>query len=293
MLPAPKDPARNMSSKPKCSMPTASALSATLLACLAALTPATAQWLDYPTPGIPRLEDGSPDLDAPTPRTVEGKPDFSGMWFSNVPSVEFCRGEDCISEERMAMEQVNVGRNLEGGLPYTEWSKEVMVERGRDGGRYDPHTYCMPPNYPRAWTLPQYQKIVQTRDLMVMLHEFNAAYRQVFIDGRPLEDDPNPTWNGHSTAHWEGDTLVMLTNGIRDDMWLDIQGSPVTETALVTERLTRQNFGHLEIELTVDDPTAYTEPWTVTLEHLVQVDTAMLEEICIDYERDVALYETP
>ncbi len=99
------------------------------------------------------------------------------------------------------------------------------------------------------------------------------------------------TQNGHSAAHWEGDTLVIETNGIRDDMWLDIQGSPVTESALVTERLTRPSFGYLEIELTVDDPKAYTEPWTVTLEHLIQVDTAMLEEICLDYERDVELYQ--
>ena len=197
------------------SLPLACLMSALVFAFLAAPAPAAAQWLDYPTPGVPRLEDGSPDLDAPTPRTPEGKPDFSGMWFSNVPSVAFCREEDCISEERMAMEQVNIGRNLEGGLPYSEWSQEVMVERRRDGGRYDPHTYCMPPNYPRAWTLPQYQKIVQTPELIVMLHEFNGAYRQVFVDGRPLEEDPNPTWNGHSTAHWEGDTLVILTNGIR------------------------------------------------------------------------------
>jgi hypothetical protein len=193
----------------------------------------------------------------------------------------------------MAREQINIGRNLPDGLPYTEWATAVMAERGREGGKYDPHTYCMPPNYPRAWTLPQYQEIVQTPTLMVVLHEFNASYRKVFIDGRPLEDDPNPTWNGHSAAHWEGDTLVILTNGIRDDMWLDIQASPITESALVTERLTRPSYGYLQIELTVDDPKAYTEPWTVTLEHLIQVNTAMLEEYCMDYEQDVALYETP
>jgi hypothetical protein len=275
------------------SLSVAAILCAPALAFLAAVSPAKAQWLDFPTPGVPRLENGNPDLDAPTPRTREGKPDFSGMWFSNVPSVAFCRTDDCIMEERMASEQINIGRNLPDGLPYTEWSREVMLERGRDGGRYDPHTYCMPPNYPRAWTLPQYQKIVQTPELIVMLHEFNGAYRQVFVDGRELEDDPNPTWNGHSTAHWEGDTLVIETNGIRDDMWLDIQGSPVTESALVTEKLTRPSFGILQIELTVNDPKAYTEPWTVTLEHLIQVDTAMLEEICMDYEQDVALYSTP
>jgi hypothetical protein len=242
---------------------------------------------------VPRLEDGSVDLDAPPPRTPEGKPDFSGIWFSNVPATVFCRTDDCIMEERMAGEQINIGRNLPDGLPYSEWAKEVMAVRGREGGKYDPHTYCMPPNYPRAWTLPQYQEIVQTPNLLVILHEFNAAYRKVYIDGRPLEDDPNPTWNGHSTAHWEGDVLVILTNGIRDDMWLDIRASPITELALVTERITRPSYGYLKIELTVDDPKAYTAPWTVTLEQLIQVNTAMLEEYCMDYEQDVALYETP
>ena len=160
---------------------------------------ASAQWLDYRTPGTPRLANGAPDLGAPAPRTAEGKPDFSGMWFANVPAKDYCREADCIQEERMAREQINLGIKLEGGLPYTEWSKEQMVERGANGGREDPHTYCKPPNFPRAWTLPQYIKIVQTPGLMVMLHEFNAAYREVFLDGRPLPEDPNPTWNGYST----------------------------------------------------------------------------------------------
>jgi len=261
------------------------------LVIFATTSTALAQWLDYPTPGIPRTADGLPDLEAPTPRTPDGKPDFSGMWFANVPSRDYCRDEGCITEERMAREQINIGLNLPDGLPYTEWSKDVMVERRRDGGRYDPHTYCMPPNFPRAWTLPQYIKIVQTPELMVVLHEFNGAYRQIFLDGRPLPEDPNPTWNGYSTAHWEGDALVIETNGIRDDMWLDIQGSPVTETARVTERLTRPNFGLMQIAITVDDPRAYTEPWTVTIEHAYQADTTMLEEICLDDEQDVALYE--
>jgi hypothetical protein len=251
---------------------------------------ALAQWLDYRTPGIPRTASEVPDLKASAPRTGDGKPDFSGMWFANVPAKDYCQEKDCIQEERMAREQINLGITLEGGLPYTEWSKQEMVERRANGGREDPHTYCMPPNFPRAWTLPQYIKIVQTPSLMVMLHEFNAAYREVFLDGRPLLEDPNPTWNGYSTAHWEGDTLVIETNGIRDDMWLDIQGSPVTESARVTERLKRINFGIMQVEIAVNDPKAYTRPWSVTVEMAVQVDTTMLEEICLDDEQDVKLY---
>jgi len=266
-------------------------LFATALIALGA-TPAVAlaQWLGYPTPGIPRLASGAPDLKAPAPRTREGKPDFSGMWFANVPSKDNCKEKDCIQEERMAREQINLGIKMKSGLPYTEWSKEQMAQRRANGGREDPHTYCKPPNFPRAWTLPQYIRIVQTPGEMVMLHEFNAAYREVFLDGRPLPGNPNPTWNGYSTGHWEKDTLVIETNGIRDDMWLDIQGSPVTESARVTERLKRVNFGVMQVEIAVNDPKAYTRPWSVTIEMAIQVDSTMLEEICLDDEQDVKMY---
>jgi hypothetical protein len=265
---------------------------ALLLALLGAVPLASmAQWIDYKTPGVPRLADGKPDLKAKTPRTADGKPDFSGMWFANVPAKDYCRTADCIQEERMSGLQMNLGRQLKGGLPYTEWSKQQMQVRGANGGREDPHTYCKPPNFPRAWTLPQYTKIVQTPKEMVILHEFNAAYREIYMDGRPLPVDPNPTWNGYSIAHWEGDTLVIQTNGIRDDMWLDLQGSPITEAAKVTEKLRRPNFGIMQIELSVDDPRAYTKPWTVTIEMAAQVDTPMIEEICMDNEQDVKLYK--
>lgn len=249
------------------------------------------QWLNYPTPGIPRLPGGAPDLRAPAPRMPDGKTDFSGMWFANVPAKDYCREANCIQEERMAREQINLGIKLKDGLPYSEWSKEQMKIRRANGGREDPHTYCMPPNFPRAWTLPQHTRIVQTPGMMVMLHEFNGAYREVYLDGRPLPVNPNPTWNGYSTAHWEGDTLVIETNGIRDDMWLDIQGSPITESAHLTERLKRLNLGLMQVEIAVDDPKAYTKPWSVTIEMALQVDTQMLEEICMDNERDTKLYK--
>jgi hypothetical protein len=248
------------------------------------------QWLGYPTPGIPRLANGAPDLKAPAPRTREGKPDLSGIWFANVPPKDYCKEKDCVQEERMAREQINLGSNMKGGLPYTDWSRQQMIKRRANGGRDDPHTYCKPPNFPRAWTLPQHTKIVQTPTELVMLHEFNAAYREVYLDGRPLPVNPNPTWNGYSTGHWEGDTLVIETNGIRDDMWLDIQGSPITESAHLTERLKRINFGLLQVEIAVNDPKAYTRPWSVTIEMALQVDTQMLEEICLDNEQDVQLY---
>jgi hypothetical protein len=253
---------------------------------------ADAQWLGYPTPGIARLASGAPNMKARAPRTRDGKPDFSGIWFANVPAKDYCREKDCVQEERMAREQINIGIKLPGGLPYTDWSKQQMLARRIEGEREkDPHTFCKPPNYPRAWTLPQHTKIIQTPQEMVLLHEFNAAYREIYLDGRPLPKDPNPTWNGYSTAHWEGDTLVIQTNGIRDDMWLDIQGSPITEAARVTEKLTRPSLGLMKVVISVDDPKAYTKPWSVAIEMALQVDTQMLEEICLDNEQDVKLFQ--
>ncbi len=125
----------------------------------------------------------------------------------------------------------------------------------------------------------------------MLLPEFNAAYREIYLDGRPLPKDPNPTWNGYSTGRWEGDTLVIQTIGIRDDMWLDIQGSPITESARVTEKLTRPSLGLMKVEISVDDPKAYAKPWSVTIEMALQVDTQMLEEICLDNEQDVKLFQ--
>jgi len=217
-----------------------------------------AQWLNYPTPGIPRLANGAPNLKAPAPRTPDGKPDFSGMWFANVPSRDFCREKDCIQEERMAREQINLGIKLKDGLPYTEWSKEQMKTRRANGGREDPHSYCMPPNFPRAWTLPQHSRIVQTPGMMVVLHEFNAAYREIYLDGRPLPVNPNPTWNGYSTGHWDGDTLVIETRNFSPKS--DFMGAH--EHLQLTERLTRVDRETLNYQFTVTDPTTWTAPWT-------------------------------
>ena len=154
---------------------------------------------------------------------------------------------------------------MKDGLPYQPWAAELVKKRTANQAIDDPHAHCLPPIFPRAYVLPQYFKLVQTPGLTVLLHEFNATYRQIFTDGRPLPKAMNPTWNGYSTGHWEGDTLVVETAGFRDDLWLDMSGSPMTDAARVTERFKRPNFGTLEIEVTVNDPKAYTRPWTVTL----------------------------
>ena len=134
-----------------------------------------AQWFTYPSPLAPRTADGAVDLSAATPRLANGKPDFSGMWFANVPSRDYCREKDCIQEERMAREQINLGIRLKDGLPYTEWSREQMKVRRANGGREDPHSYCMPPNFPRAWTLPQHSRIVQTPGMIVVTRMLSSS----------------------------------------------------------------------------------------------------------------------
>jgi len=151
-----------------------------------------------------------------------------------------------------------------------------------------PTTHCLPAGVPRMHTQPEFKKYVQLPVLLVIMIEYNATYRQIFLDGRPLPADPQPSWNGYSTGHWEGDALVVETNGLRD-MWLDLAaGNPITEAAKVTERFRRLNYGNMEIELTVDDPKAYTKPWTVKLNQYIVLNTEMLDYHCLENEKDAA-----
>jgi hypothetical protein len=266
-------------------------LLATLL-CLALGTsaPARAQWVNYPTANVPRTANGEPDLKAAAPRTPNGKPDLTGVWFS-VDLLPECSEKDCIPQMNLPADQVDIGRTVQGGLPYTPWAAALVAERTANGAKDDPHASCLPPNFPRAFSLPQYYKILMTPVEMVILHEFNASYRQIFLDGRPLPDDSIPAWSGYSTAHWEGDTLVVESAGFRDDLWLDLKGSPLTSAAHVTERFRRPTFGALEIAVTVDDRKAYTRPWTVTLHEKIVLDTELIEETCLENEQDTRLFK--
>ena len=226
------------------------------------------QWLRYPTADVPRTADGKPDLTAAAPRLPGGKPDFSGIWHAGnrnpcMPGTgEFI---DCASEIGQSQLATNLGKNLPGGLPYQPWAAEIVKQRTADLRRDDPHVRCLPDSPPRPWLFPHLTKAVQTPKLLVLLYEMNAMYRQIFIDGRPLPDDPTPRWNGYSIAHWEDDALVVQTAGFRDDLWIDLSGSPMSDAAKMTERIRRPNYGTLSIDLTVDDPKVYTRPWTVTL----------------------------
>lgn len=255
-----------------------------LAACVASAS-LSAQWFHYPIPGVPRLADGKPNPNAPAPRTADGKPDFSGIWLAanHLPCPPMLRdGNDCIEKTPLSAWAYHIDAGLQGGLPYRPWAAALAKQRSADNSKDDPHAKCLPSNPPRMYTLPHYQKIVQVPGFIVMLHEFNSSFRQIFTDGRPLPDDPQPSWHGYSTARWDGDALIVETNGLRDDLWLDMAGNPMTSAARITERIRRPNYGTLEVAFTVNDPKAYTRPWTVNLRQEIIVDTDLIEEICLE-----------
>jgi hypothetical protein len=247
------------------------AIGAVAAATLLALT-APAQWINYPTPGIPRTPDGKPDLTAPAPRTPDGKPDLSGLWqpASGGADPQFS----------------DIAKEIKDGLPFQKWAADLVKARRAVNNKDDPDGHCQPLGTVKMHLHPYPRKIIQLPGLMVILYERDTVYRQIFTDGRPLPVDPQPSFYGYSTAKWEGDTLVVQTNGFRDGLWLDISGTPLTDAAQVTERYRRPNFGRLEIDVTVDDPKAYTKPWTIRVNQSRVVDTDLLEFFCTDNEKD-------
>jgi hypothetical protein len=267
-----------------------------------------AQWMNYPTAGVPRKANGKVNMAAPSPRLADGRPDFSGIWMTaepnsrrdgelsspkapptarkaQPPSAAQSPGDPtAISASR---QMANIGVDLPGGLPYQPWQLPIVKQRTDNLAIDDPHIRCLPDNFIRAYGLPHLLKFVHTPSLLVMLNENNAGYRQVFTDARALPKDPTPSWQGYSSGKWSGDTLVIDTIGIRDDTWIDWNGSVVTEAAKVREQIRRPDFGHLEIQITVDDPKAYTKPWTVTLRQRIVVDAELIDEICLENEQSL------
>jgi hypothetical protein len=225
--------------------------------------PAASQWINYPTPGIPRTAEGKPNLSAPTPRTADGKPDLSGLWrVKQATSGETDKAMHAIQPQ--------------------PWAAELSKKRKEDLGREDMSVLCLPFG-PRADM--DVGKIIQTPGLLMMAYN-DLTYRQIFMDGRPLPKDPNPAWMGYSIAHWDGDTLVVESAGFNDRTWLDGDGHPHTEALRVTERLRRPDFGHLELVRTLDDPKALVQPWVIPMKFEFDADTEMLEYVCAENERD-------
>jgi hypothetical protein len=236
--------------------------------------PLDAQWLKIPTPGIPRTADGQPDLSAPAPRTAAGTPDLSGIWQRPRGSKPPTGGND------------GIATGIE--VLFQPWAEALYKERAVQNSKGTPSERCLPHGITKAVSVPEPFKIVQTSDLILVLHEEFNHYRQIFMDGRRPPGNRAPTWLGHSGAKWDGDTLVVDTTGFVDETWLDFRGHPATDALHLVERYRRTDFGHLQIQFTIDDPKAYVKPWNVTMLFDLLPETELIEHIC-ENEKDAAL----
>ena len=259
-----------------------------------------AQWPDYPTARVARTPDGKPKLDAAAPRTADGKPDLSGIWLfrgagrpPTQPGAEPAGAPPPPPPEQPASGPPaatfrNIGAGFKDGLPLTPWAAELLKQRMAENSKDNPDAHCLPLGLMQLHTHPQPRKIIQTPGVVVILYEAQAGVRQIFTDGRPLPgNDPQPWWYGYSIGKWDGDTLVVETTGFRDDVWLDINGSPLTDAAKLTERFQRLNYGTLRIDVTIDDPKAYTAPFSVRVNQRLILDSELIEFICNENEKSV------
>ena len=258
---------------------------AVLIASVIALSPSlSAQWPKYPTPGVPLTASGAPILDAPAPRTADGKPDLSGIWMrfrgegggATGTPVQAPPGTPPVATF------FDIGAGFPEGLPFRPWAAELKKARNDANSKDNPDAHCLPMGYMQFHLHPQPRRMIQTPGLITILYEANYGLRYIFTDGRPLPPNggPQPFWYGYSVGKWDGDTLVVESNNFRDDGWLDVRGSPLTDQGKITEKFQRVNFGKLEIDITVDDPKAYTKPFTVRVNQEIMVDSEMIEFIC-------------
>jgi hypothetical protein len=237
-------------------------------ALLLASVPLAAQWLHYPTPGMPRTPEGKPNLSAPAPKMRDGKPDLSGIWAS----------ADNKYLQNLAADGIEV--------PFQPWAEKLYKERSENLGKGRPSERCLTHGVTDFDALGINWKIIQTPGMIAVLYEAYNHYRQIFLDGRPLPKPTQPAYLGYSVGRWEGETLVVETTGFNDVGWLDDGGHPQTEALHVTERFRRRDFGHMDLQLTIDDPKAYTKPWGPPLRLNFQPDDELMESIC-ENEKDV------
>ena len=230
--------------------------------------PLCAQWLDFRTPDIPRTADGKPNLTAPAPRTPDGKPDFSGIWQPELNPYRF-----------------DVIQDLKDEGIFRPEAEAIFLKRVVDFRREDPVTNCLPGG-PSEMLNGMY-RIIQSPAVVAVLYEGGMGrYRQIYTDGRKLPKDPNPTWLGYSVGRWEGDTLVVESAGFNDRSWLDRAGHPHSGKLRVSEKFRRIDFGHMQFQITYDDPETLTKPLTFSLAVNYAADTDMLESVCNESDRN-------
>jgi hypothetical protein len=244
----------------------------TIGAALAVSSTLAAQWHGYPTPGLPRSADGKPNLTAPAPKTADGKPDLTGIWLASRAVFDLAQA-------------VKGG----GAIPLSPEGKAIFDQRRATLSKDDPSARCLPTGLPVRALLRTPFKLVQTPALTVILYESGTRFRQVLTDGRPLPKDIDwPAWQGFSIGKWDGDTFVIESAGFNGKAWLDQAGYPESEALKITERFRRRDFGHMDMEMIIDDRKMYTRPWSITAEFILQADTELLEFICEENERDSA-----
>ena len=294
---------------------------------LAASTPVLAQWPKHLPPGVPKTADGKLDVNAPTPRLSNGKPDLSGVW-EVAPQRRAGRGAAAAvpSGQAGALPPAdapppaaapatppatggraggtpatagapgtgagaldanvfgNIGAQTPGGAPYQPWAADLVKKRMADNSKDNPDAHCLPMGIMQMTSHPYPRKFIHTPTELVAIYEGSGTtVREIFLDGRALPPkDVEPWWNGYSVGHWDGDTLVVETTGLMDDGWLDVRGSPLTSEGKLTERYRRPNYGTLEVEVTIDDPKAYTKPFSARVNYRLSPDTQLIEFVCID-----------
>jgi hypothetical protein len=254
---------------------------------------ANAQWLNYPTPGTPRTRDGKPDLRAPAPHAAHGKPDLSGVWqVEPTPASELKRlfgdlsVENVLGDSSAAYSKylVNILADFQpGDTPLRPEFADVVRKRSKE---VYPLTRCLPVGVPGNDLLPGPFKIIQTPELILVRNEYENTFRQIYTDGRKAPGDPEPLWLGYSVGKWDAGTLVVDTVGFNDKGWLDGMGHPRSEALHVVERFHRRDFGHLDVELTIDDPKVYAKSFSVKFTELLQPDSDVTEYFCNENEKD-------
>ena len=254
----------------------------TLWALVLMSLPAAAQWTEFPLKNVPRLASGEPNLSAPAPKTRDGNPDLSGVWWVRPD------GDGKSTSGQPPKFFLNLASDSQPGeVTMLPWALAFVREQVAALGRNHPVSKCLPPGVPLSYTAGAPFKIVQTPDLVVMLYEYSNSFRQVFVDGRALPKDAQPMWVGYSVGRWESDALVVETTGFNDKTWLDGVGHPHTEALRVTERLRRRDFGHLDMQITIDDAGAYVKPWAASMPAELATDTDVMEYVCVENEKSL------
>ena len=230
-----------------------------------------AQWQGYPTPGVPRTPDGKPNLNAPAPKAANGKTDLTGIWLASRAVFDLAQ----------ALKQGD-------SVSFTPEGKAIFEQRKATQSKDDPSARCLPTGLPVRALLRTPFKLVQTPPLTVILYESGTRFRQILTDGRPLPDVDWPAWQGFSVGKWDGDTFVVESAGFNGKAWLDQAGYPESDALKITERFRRRDFGHMDMEMIIDDRKMYTRPWSIVAEFVLQADTELLEFICEENERDSA-----